>query len=93
MQFTVLARQILRSDRLNDSQVDDFTKELCRLLEIMPETLQFDPAWIDTESTSSQSLWSLRTIATGTLTNLIFLILSHLLENYQEIELFIHGLE
>ncbi|EUC35395.1 hypothetical protein COCCADRAFT_3417 [Bipolaris zeicola 26-R-13] len=83
MQFTVLSRQILRSDRLNDSQVDEFTKELCGLLETMPETLQFDLAWIDAESTSSQSLWSLRTIATGTLTNLLLLILSHLLENYQ----------
>ncbi|KAJ5030435.1 hypothetical protein PSV08DRAFT_347476 [Bipolaris maydis] len=64
IQFTVLARQILRSDRLTDPQIDEFTKALCRLLDTMPETLQFDPAWTDTESPPSQDLWSLRTIAT-----------------------------
>lgn len=72
IQFTVLARQILRSDRLTDPQIDEFTKALCRLLDTMPETLQFDPAWTDTESPPSQDLWSLRTIATGTSTNFFF---------------------
>ncbi|EUC50671.1 hypothetical protein COCMIDRAFT_78179, partial [Bipolaris oryzae ATCC 44560] len=64
MQFTVLARQVLRSNRLTDSQIDDFTKALYRLLDTIPETLQFDPAWTDAESTPSQGLLPLRTVAT-----------------------------
>ncbi|KAF1944955.1 hypothetical protein EJ02DRAFT_452044 [Clathrospora elynae] len=43
--FTVLARQILSSDRLTNIRIDDFTDAFRGLLDTMPETLQFDESW------------------------------------------------
>jgi hypothetical protein len=52
--FTVLARQILSSDRLTNLRIDDFTDALRGLLETMPETLQFDDSWIQPENTTPE---------------------------------------
>ncbi|KAF2110985.1 fungal-specific transcription factor domain-containing protein [Lophiotrema nucula] len=48
--FTVLARQILSSDRLTNTKIDEFTDSLRGRLETMPEALQFNENWLD-EST------------------------------------------
>ncbi|OCL14757.1 hypothetical protein AOQ84DRAFT_371003, partial [Glonium stellatum] len=46
-QFTVLARQILSSDRLTNGKIDSFTDRLRALWDTMPEMLQFDESWLD----------------------------------------------
>ncbi|KAF2198845.1 hypothetical protein GQ43DRAFT_474169 [Delitschia confertaspora ATCC 74209] len=48
-QFTLLARQILSSDRLNNAKIDEFTDALRSLWETVPELLQFDDTWLDDE--------------------------------------------
>jgi hypothetical protein len=60
--FTVLARQIMSSERLTTARIDEFTDTLRRLLETIPETLQFNETWTLHETT----LPDLGTIATGT---------------------------
>ncbi|KAJ4399986.1 hypothetical protein N0V91_009059 [Didymella pomorum] len=45
--FTILARQILSSDRLTNAKIDEFTDQLRGLLDTMPEMLQFDDSWLD----------------------------------------------
>jgi hypothetical protein len=49
--FTILARQILSSERLTNAKIDEFTDSLTGLLDTMPEMLQFDKSWLseDTE--------------------------------------------
>ncbi|CAO2649913.1 Nn.00g012050.m01.CDS01 [Neocucurbitaria sp. VM-36] len=48
--FSILARQILSSDRLTHQKIDEYTEALRGLLETMPETLQFDESWCHPES-------------------------------------------
>ncbi|KAK5002284.1 hypothetical protein LTR28_011607, partial [Elasticomyces elasticus] len=45
-QFTVLARQILSSDRLVNAKIDGFTDKLLALWDTMPEMLQFNESWL-----------------------------------------------
>ncbi|UPX11978.1 uncharacterized protein EKO05_0002556 [Ascochyta rabiei] len=45
--FTIMARQILSSDRLTNVKIDEFTDLLSGLLDTMPEALQFDKSWLD----------------------------------------------
>ncbi|KAK4994516.1 hypothetical protein LTR66_005469 [Elasticomyces elasticus] len=45
-QFTVLARQILSSDRLVNTKIDGFTDKLLALWDTMPEVLQFNESWL-----------------------------------------------
>ena len=60
-QFTVLARQILSSDRLSNSKIDDFTDKLQSLWETLPEMLQFDECWLDEERNVPE--WPLNVMA------------------------------
>ncbi|KAF2010673.1 hypothetical protein BU24DRAFT_496612 [Aaosphaeria arxii CBS 175.79] len=46
-QFTLLARQVLSSDRLNNHKIDEFTDLFRSLLETMPEQLHFNESWLD----------------------------------------------
>jgi hypothetical protein len=61
--FTLLARQILSSDRLNNSKIDEFTDQLRNLLDTMPEMLQFDESWLDKNKGIPE--WPLGTMAAG----------------------------
>lgn len=45
--FTILGRQILSSDRLSNSKIDDFTDRIRSLWDMMPEVLRFDESWLD----------------------------------------------
>jgi hypothetical protein len=64
-QFTVVARQILSSDRLNTTKIDEFTDQLRGLLDTMPEMLQFDESWLDPEKEIPE--WPLGAMAAGTI--------------------------
>lgn len=75
-QFTVLARQILSSDRLINLRIDELTDALRRLLDTIPEILQFNAAWNRPENTSSHELWPLMNMAAGTFTDFFLLICS-----------------
>jgi len=44
--FTVLGRQILGSAQLNDVRVDMLSDNLLKLLDNLPDELQFDESWI-----------------------------------------------
>jgi hypothetical protein len=48
--FTVLARQIMSSDRLTSARIDELTDVLRGLLETVPETLQFNETWTHPEA-------------------------------------------
>lgn len=61
--FTLLARQILSSDRLTNSKIDEFTDLLRNLLDTMPEMLQFDESWLDKNKEIPE--WPLGTMAAG----------------------------
>jgi hypothetical protein len=63
--FTVLARQILSSDSLSNTKIDEFTDALTALLDTMPESLQFDESWIDEGKEIPE--WPLGAMAAGTL--------------------------
>jgi hypothetical protein len=63
--FTVLARQILSSDRLSNIKIDEFTDALRALLDTMPESLQFHESWIDEGKEIPE--WPLGAMAAGTL--------------------------
>ena len=65
--FTALARQIMSSDRLTCAKIDELTDALQRLLDTVPEMLQFDEAWVRPET----DLPDLYAIATGTSNTLI----------------------
>ncbi|KAI9836348.1 MAG: hypothetical protein M1837_003396 [Sclerophora amabilis] len=45
--FTILARQILSSDRLTTNKIDDFTDRLLALRDTLPDIVQFDETWLD----------------------------------------------
>lgn len=61
--FTILARQILSSDRLSNAKIDEFTDLLLGLLETMPETIQFHKSWLD--NTRDIPEWPLGAMAAG----------------------------
>lgn len=61
--FTILARQILGSDRLSNAKIDEFTDLLLGLLDTMPEMLQFQRSWLD--RTKDLPEWPLCTMAAG----------------------------
>jgi hypothetical protein len=63
--FTILARQILSSDRLTNIKIDEFTDSLKGLLDKMPELLQFDKSWISKEKDNPE--WPLNAMAAGKL--------------------------
>lgn len=65
--FTLLARQILSSDRLTNSKIDEFTDLLRSLLETMPEILQFDKTWAADEwpQRKDKPEWPLDAMAAG----------------------------
>jgi hypothetical protein len=46
-QFTILARQILASDELDNTKIDDFSDRLLQLLDTLPAVVQFDQSWLD----------------------------------------------
>ncbi|KAF2621553.1 hypothetical protein BU25DRAFT_379534, partial [Macroventuria anomochaeta] len=62
--FTILARQILSSDRLTDAKIDEFTDLLGGLLDTMPEMLQFDESWLNEDNELPE--WPLSAMAAGT---------------------------
>lgn len=61
--FTILARQILSSERLSNSKIDHFTDHLVALLDTMPEMLQFEESWLDDNKTIPE--WPLGALAAG----------------------------
>jgi hypothetical protein len=63
--FTVLARQILGSDRLTNAKIDEFTDSIRALLDTMPEMLQFDNSWLLEETEIPD--WPLSAMAAGKL--------------------------
>lgn len=75
--FTILARQILSSDRLSNSKIDEFTDLLLGLLDTMPEMLQFEESWLD--GTKPLPEWPLGALAAGMCfnTNVSFLVNAH----------------
>ncbi|KAL9093055.1 MAG: hypothetical protein Q9165_004193 [Trypethelium subeluteriae] len=86
-QFTVLARQILSSDRLSNGKIDDFTDKLQSLWDTLPEMLQFDETWLDEEKSVPE--WPLNVMAAlfyGKLHNYIILLNRQRLENTQRSE-------
>ena len=62
--FTVLARQILSSDRLTNAKIDEFTDAVGGLLETMPDVLQFDESWQNEGKEIPE--WPLGAMAIGT---------------------------
>lgn len=68
--FTILARQILSSDRLSNSKIDEFTDRLNNLWVKLPQVLQFDGSWLD----KSRELpdWPLDALAAGTFCLVIY---------------------
>jgi hypothetical protein len=66
--FTILARQILSSDRLTNTKIDEFTDSLRGLLDTMPELLQFDKSWISEGYKVPE--WPMNAIATSKLRRL-----------------------
>ena len=61
--FTILARQILSSDRMSNTKIDEFTDLLLGLLDTMPELLQFEKSWLDV--TKDLPEWPLGAMAAG----------------------------
>jgi hypothetical protein len=57
-----LARQIMSCDRLTSARIDELTDALRRLLDTVPETLQFNDTWMYPET----NLPDLYAIAIGT---------------------------
>ncbi|KAL7777784.1 hypothetical protein CFE70_004454 [Pyrenophora teres f. teres 0-1] len=63
--FTLLARQILSSDRLTNPRIDEFTDALRTLSETLPETLRFDDSWANSKIDLHLGSWPLSVMATG----------------------------
>ncbi|KAF3039771.1 hypothetical protein E8E12_008487 [Didymella heteroderae] len=63
--FTILARQILSSDGLSNAKIDEFTDQLSGLLDTMPEMLQFDESWLNSEKELPE--WPLSAMSAGML--------------------------
>lgn len=47
--FTILARQILSSDRLTTQKIDEYTDKLLALRDTLPRIIQFDSSWNDAQ--------------------------------------------
>ncbi|CAA9961076.1 Fungal trans multi-domain protein [Pyrenophora teres f. maculata] len=62
--FTLLARQILSSDRLTNPRIDEFTDALRTLSETLPETLRFDNSWANSKIDLHLGSWPLSVMAT-----------------------------
>ncbi|CAE7031588.1 hypothetical protein PTNB85_04233 [Pyrenophora teres f. teres] len=62
--FTLLARQILSSDRLTNPRIDEFTDALRTLSETLPETLRFDDSWANSKIDLHLGSWPLSVMAT-----------------------------
>ena len=62
--FTILARQILSSDRLSNAKIDEFSDLLSAFLDTMPEMLQFDESWLNEDKKLPE--WPLSVMAAGT---------------------------
>ncbi|KAI9785591.1 MAG: hypothetical protein M1835_003314 [Candelina submexicana] len=62
-QFTILARQILSSDRLSNIKIDEFTDKLLALRDTLPECVQFDEQWLQAQKDIPD--WPLDAIAAG----------------------------
>ncbi|KAI9830528.1 MAG: hypothetical protein M1819_005486 [Sarea resinae] len=60
-QFTIVARQILSSDRLSTPTIDEFTDRLLGLMETLPEAVRFDKSWLDPNKETPE--WPLDAIA------------------------------
>ncbi|KAI1685066.1 RNB domain containing protein [Pyrenophora tritici-repentis] len=63
--FTLLARQILSSDRLTNPRIDEFTDALRALSETLPETLRFDNLWANSDIDLPLGSWPLSAMAVG----------------------------
>lgn len=64
-QFTILARQILSSDRLmNVQKIDEFTDKLVTLWDTMPEALRFNESWAQPDTDLPD--WPLDAMSAGT---------------------------
>ncbi|KAI4259000.1 MAG: hypothetical protein L6R42_004808 [Xanthoria sp. 1 TBL-2021] len=48
-QFTILTRQILSAGYLNANQIDDFTEQLLALKRTLPNIIQFDETWLNSD--------------------------------------------
>jgi hypothetical protein len=46
-QFTILARQILSCDELDNTKIDDFSDRLLQLLDTLPAVIQFEESWLE----------------------------------------------
>ena len=64
-QYTILARQILSSDRLSNIKIDEFTDKLLALRDTLPECVQFDEHWLDPQKDIPE--WPLDAMAAGEL--------------------------
>lgn len=76
--FTILARQIMSSNPLTNARINEFTDILRRLLDTIPETLQFRDTWMLPET----PLPDLSAIATGTFQHSFACILVLVLNRY-----------
>lgn len=65
--FTIMARQVLSSDRLTNTKVDEFTDSFRGLLDTMPESLQFNKTWMNKAKELPE--WPLNAMAVGKLPN------------------------
>lgn len=61
--FTLLARQILSSDRLNNAKIDEFTDELLKLWDTVPQALQFGDTWLVKNTEIPE--WPMNVMAAG----------------------------
>ncbi len=78
--FTILARQILSSDRLTIEKIDHFTDRLLALMDTLPEIVQFDETWLEPDKALPE--WPLDAQAAGAFYT-PFLIPSQLLRRSQ----------
>jgi hypothetical protein len=63
--FTIMARQVMSSDLLTNAKIDEFTDSFQGLLDTMPESLQFNRAWINKDTKCPE--WPLNAMAAGKL--------------------------
>ena len=63
--FTILARQILSSNRLTVETIDQLTSRLLALRDTLPEMIQFDESWLNPDRPIPE--WPLDAQAAGML--------------------------
>ncbi|GAB7350187.1 hypothetical protein MBLNU459_g0849t1 [Dothideomycetes sp. NU459] len=64
-QLTILGRQILGSNQLMDTKIDNFTDKLIALWDTMPDALQFSRSWADPKTQIPE--WPLNAMAASAL--------------------------